>query len=150
MYFANFMTRNHIGVLIFVSCLESNPQHGPQLQQKQKVNQASCLWKCRNICWSFSYQAHTVTRLVGSVWICLLNSRCTAVTYSLLANCKDTTSFPLEYPFSNLVTSSGSDAQQHWFKKKSLRILYRLLHVCISKVSFEMYSSFVSDPRLGL
>jgi hypothetical protein len=62
-----------------------------------------------------------------------LRAKCTVHScHSLLANCRDTSSFPMENPFSNLVTSNGSDAQQHWFLK--MRILYRLLHVWISQV----------------
>jgi hypothetical protein len=47
-------THDSLGALIFVGCVGSKPEHGPELHQTHRADQDACFCKCTS---NFSYQA---------------------------------------------------------------------------------------------
>lgn len=91
--------------------------------------------KMHDFRWNVLYRAYRDNRLVESLWICLRNALCTAVIDSLLAICKDTTSFPAEYHFQNswhLTAAMRTHIHPSHFKN-NLRTVSTALCVWISK-----------------
>jgi len=71
MRFSHNFTPNHFGAYIFVGSPGSKPEHGQHLQQPEKTDHDSVLWKCT----LFVRVSCTLPRRTGcrsgSLWSCL-------------------------------------------------------------------------------